>query len=310
MARHARTRSTIRPARPTRPAPCRTGRPRRTWARSRRCAPRTAPVPTLLGVITCEADFEELRRDGGTEYPAFADYLRDMDALLTALRRAGGAIQGRAFHPGDLVDYCDRWGLSIADPQSHTAYTADPAADAEWVHHDGEPLPEFLARLARARERGSARRRLERMLAETAEAAETGTFPEEPLRAAHAHAARALRRMLVGAAPGDYRIVCALRPAGVPADGPVEARADLRIDAGAVLRIEDGDLELLCSLLCTGFALGLAGSVLLAGECPGRGPVARGWDVDGTGVAPRNAADVLLDLSDRAAAWLAAGPVH
>jgi len=298
MARHARTRTTVRPARP---APC----SRRSWARTRRCAPQAAPVPapTLLGVITCEADFEELRRDGGTEYPAFSDYLRDMDTLLATLREAGGVIRGRAFHPGDLVEYCDRWGLSIADPQSHTAYTADPAADAEWVRHCGEELPEFLARLARARERGLVQRRLERMLAETAEAAVTGAFPEEPLREAYERGARALRGMLAGAGPGDYRIVCGLRPA----EGRVEAWADLRLDPGAVLRIEDSDLELLCSLLCTGFALGLAGSVLLSGQCAERGPVARGWDVDGTDVVPRNAADVLLDLSAPAASWIASG---
>lgn len=301
MSRHARTRSTVRSARHV---ACGTADSRRSRARNPRCAPQDAPALTLLGIITCEADFEALRRDGGTEYPVFADYLRDMERLLGSLCEAGGVVRGRAFHPADLVEYCELRGLSLADPQSHTAYIADPDADGEWVRHRGEPLPEFLRRLARARERGVVQRRLERMLAETAEAAATGCFPEELLHPAYQRGAGALRGMLAAAGPGSFRIVCGLRPA----EGPVEAWAELRLEPGAVLRIEDGDLDLLCSLLCTGYALGPVGNVLLSGQCAERGQLAWGWDFDGSGFTPRNAADVLLDLSAGAAEWIAAGP--
>ncbi|MFC1415998.1 hypothetical protein [Streptacidiphilus cavernicola] len=306
-ARHART-----PARTAAPASC-PGAARRTdEARSRRCTPPAAPAPTLLGLITSREDFEELRRDGGTEYTSFARYLADTGELIAGIRAAGGSVRGRAFHPGDLVAYCAERGLSLADPGSHTAYTADPeAADTEWVRYQDEPLEEFLGRLDRARQRGLVHRQLERLLAETAEAAATGVFPTEPLREAYERGAAALRRMLLGAGPGRFRLVCALQPP----EGPVEARADLLLVAGeagggTVLRIEDADLDLLCSLLCTGYALGLPGGVLLSGMCAERGSVAWGWGfdgggADGSGFAPCNAADVLLDLTVPAASWIA-----
>jgi hypothetical protein len=301
MARNARPRSTVRPARL---APWRAHGLPREPARDRRCAAQPAPAPTLLGIVTSEADFQALRRAGGTEYPEYADYLRDMRALLESLVATGGTVSGRAFHAGDLTGYCERRGLPVGDPQSHNAYIGDPDAEAEWVLHQGEPLPEFLRRLARARERALVHRQLDRLLGETAEAAETGVFPLDLLVQAHRHGAETLRRMLASAGTGRYRLVAALRPP----EGPVEAWAELDLDQGAVLRIEDADLDLLGALLCTGFALGLPGSVLLVGECPTRGPVARGWDFDGRGHGRRGAADVLLDLSPTAAAWIAAGP--
>ena len=304
-ARHART-----PARTAAPASC-PGTARRTdQARSRHCTPPAGAAPTLLGLITSREDFEELRRDGGTEYTSFARYLRDTAELIARVRADGGSVRGRAFHPGDLVAYCADRGLSLADPASHTAYTADPEADTEWVRYEDEPLDEFLGRLDRARQRGLVHRRLERLLAETAEAAATGVFPEEPLREAYERGAGALRRVLVGAGPGRFRLVCALRPP----EGPVEACVDLLLETGAdggtVLRIEDADLDLLCSLLCTGYALGLPGGLLLSGRCERRGSVAWGWGFDGSGAdgsgfAPRNAADVLLDLSVPAVSWIA-----
>lgn len=305
-ARHAR--STHPAARTAAPAPCRPA-DRRVESRDRRCVPRTAPAATLLGIVTSRADFEELRRDGGTEYTSFTAYLADMESLIAGIRQSGGTVRGRAFHPGDLIAYCERWGLSLADPQSHTAYTADPGADVEWVRYEDEPLDEFLGRLVRARERGLVHQRLDRLLTETAEAAPTGAFPDEPLREAYASAAESLRRMLLGAGPGRFRLVCSIRPP----EGPVEACVDLLLDGsgadgsggGTVLRIEDADLDLLCSLLCAGYALGMPGGALLSGMCDRRGSVAWGWGFDGTGFVPRNAADVLLDLTVPAASWIA-----
>jgi hypothetical protein len=303
-ARHAR--STRPAARTAVQAPCRDAVGRRP-VRSGRCVPPATPAPTLIGIITCRADFEELRGDGGTEYASFEDYLCDLRDLLDDLGAGSGEIRGRAFHPGDLAAYCERWGLSPDEPSSHTAYTADPTADVEWVRYEGESLAEFLSRLVDARERGLLHRRLERLLNETAEAALTGSFPDEPLRYAYEQGASALRRMLVGAGPGRFRLVCTVRPP----EGPVEACADLLLDAesgaaeqGSVLRIEEADLDLLCSVLCTAHALGLRGSVLLSGVCEQRGAVAWGWEFDGTAFAPRGAADVLLDLSGQVAAWV------
>ena len=303
-ARHARTR---RPstARTAAPAPCRGGARAltRPGTRSRAARP---PAPTLLGIVTCREDFEALRRDGGTEYTGYAEYLADIEELLGRLREAGGVVRGRAFHPADLVDFCRSRGLSLADPESHTVYTADPDAEDEWVLYEGEPPAEFTARLARARERGLVHRRLARMLAETAEAAATGgEFPEQLLHTAYTQGADALRRVLVGAGQGRFRLVCSLRSP----EGPVEAWADLLLEeadgGGTVLRIEEADLDLLCSLLCTGFALGLPGGVVLSGMCRTRGSVAWGWELDGGGFVPRNAADVLLDLSVPAVSWIA-----
>ncbi|WP_052433046.1 hypothetical protein [Streptacidiphilus carbonis] len=303
-ARHVRTR---RPsaARTAASARCRAAARglTRAGSRSRAACP---PAPTLLGVVTCREDFEALRRDGGTEYTCYTEYLADIEELLGRLREAGGVVRGRAFHPADLVDFCRSRGLSLADPQSHTVYTADPDAEDEWVLYEGEPVAEFTSRLARARERGLVHRRLARMLSETAEAAATGgEFPEDQLHAAYTRGADALRRVLVGAGQGRFRLVCSLRSP----EGPVEAWADLLLqegeDGGSVLRIEEADLDLLCSLLCAGFALGMPGGVVLSGTCRTRGSVAWGWELDVAGFVPRNAADVLLDLSVPAVSWIA-----
>ena len=291
MARHARNRSTARPG----SNPCRD----RKAARRGRCAPaQRVPVPTLIGVVTCAADFEALRSDGGTEYQAYADYLRDLELLLGALRGKGGQVRGRCFHPADLADYCERHGLPAADPDSHAAYIADPDGEAEWVDHEGEPLPDFLEQLTRARERGLVQRALDRLLAETAEAAATGAFPEEPLREAYQQGAAELRQMLAGARPGRYLLVGELHPG----EQRIEVCTELRLDPGQVLRIDDADLELLCTLLCTGLALDLPGSVLLAGRSGAAGgatgrPVAWGWQSEGGGYRRGNAADVLQGLS-------------
>ena len=299
MARHARNRSTARPG----STPCRD----RKATRRGRCAPAPiVPGPTLIGVVTCAAHFEALRSDGGTEYQAYADYLRDLELLLAALRGKGGPVRGRCFHPADLADYCGRRGLATTDPESHTAYIADPDGEAEWVDYQGEPLPDYLERLAGSRERGLAQRALDRLLAETAEAAVTGDFPEEPLREAYEQGAAELRQMLAGARPGRYLLVGELHPGGEPGEPPagprVEVCAELRIDPGQVLRIDDADLELLCTLLCTGLALDLPGSVLLAGRSGAAGgatgrPVAWGWQSEGGGYRRGNAADVLQGLS-------------
>ncbi|MEZ0089842.1 hypothetical protein [Streptacidiphilus sp. EB129] len=318
-ARHARTRPAARTAGPCRHASAgrtSSGQPSSGQAARRQSsghrpvrAPRCVPAAeaTLLGVITTREDFELLRLDGGTEYASFAEYLCDVRELLEDLDHTDGVVRGRAFHPGDLAEFCERHGLSPADPESHAAYTADPTADVEWVRYEGETLGEFLARLIAARERGQLHRRLERLLLETAEAAPTGVFPDEPLRVAYEQGAVALRRILVGAGPGRFRLVCGIRPP----EGPVEACADLVLDSvpgaeqrGEVLRIEEADLDLLCSLLCTAFALGLPGSVLLSGVCDRRGSVAWGWEFTGADFVPRNAADVLMELSGTAAAWV------
>ena len=306
MARHARNRSTARPG----STPCRD----RKAARRGRCAPaQSVPVPTLIGVVTCAADFEALRSNGGTEYQVYADYLRDLELLLAALRGKGGPVRGRCFHPADLADYCGRRGLPATDPESHTAYIADPDGEAEWVDYQGEPLSDYLERLTRSRERGLVQRVLDRLLAETAEAAATGEVPRTSWREAYEQGAAELRQMLAGARPGAYLLVGELHPSGEPGGEPggestssrrawVEVCAELRLDPGQVLRIDDADLELLCSLLCTGLALGLPGSVLLAGRsgaasgATGR-PVAWGWQSEGGGYRRGNAADVLQGLS-------------
>ncbi|MEY9873461.1 hypothetical protein ABH931_002943 [Streptacidiphilus sp. MAP12-33] len=272
MAKHARPRS-------HRPAVCQ-ATPRVVTPRDRRCA---APAvsgrrrPTMVGVVTNRADFELLRADGCTEYSAFADYLGDIESMLTGLGRDGAEVCGRAFSPADLRDFCEREGLSPADGDSHYAYTADPAAEEEWVRWQGEPLAEFLLRIDRAHERGVVRRHLDRMLAETAEAALTGDFPEQLLRIAYAHGAEALRGFLLGAGEGQFTAVCSL----FDPDLPLVAWADLLLEEGGVLRIDDEDLDLLNEVLCVGYALNLPGVFSLAGICPVRGEVGWEWTFDG-----------------------------
>jgi hypothetical protein len=231
----------------------------------------------MVGVVTNRADFERLVADGCTTYTAYADYLRDVEWLLAGLGRDGVEVRGRAFCPGDFEDYCAEEGLSPTDGDSHLVYTADPLAEDEWVRWEGEPLAEFLLRLERAHERGLVRRRLDRMLAETAEAALTGEFPEPLLRIAYARGAEALRGFLLGAGQGSFTAVCSV----FEPDLPVVAWADLRLEADGVMRIDDEDLDLLCEVLCVGHALNLPGVLTLAGICPERGEVGWEWTFDG-----------------------------
>jgi hypothetical protein len=231
----------------------------------------------MVGIVTNRADFERLRAAGSTGYSAYGDYLADIEQLLADLDRDGVEVRGRAFSPLDFEDYCEREGLSPEEGDSHLAYTADPAAEEEWVRWDGEPLPYFLQRLDRAHEHGGVRRRLDRMLAETAEAALTGAFPEGLLRIAYARGAEALRGLLLGAGEGSFTVVCSM----FEPDLPVVAWADLRLEPDGVLRIDDEDLDLLCEVLCVGHALNLPGALSLSGVCPVRGEVGWEWTFDG-----------------------------
>ncbi|MEZ0068690.1 hypothetical protein ABIA32_004724 [Streptacidiphilus sp. MAP12-20] len=269
MAKHARPRS----PRPVSCLPARVVTPR-----TGRCTQRPK-VPTMLGVVTNRSDFERLRRDGATSYAAYGDYLADVESLLAGLGRDGVEVCGRAFSPEDFDAYCEREGISPDDGDSHLAYTADPAAEEEWVRWDGEPVPEFLLRVERAHERGRVRRQLDRMLCETAEAALTGVFPEPLLRVAYARGAEALRDFLLTADEGAFTAVCGL----FDPEEPVTAWADLRLEAGGVLRIEEEDLDLLCEVLCVGHALNLPGVVTLSGVCERRGEVGWEWAFDGEG---------------------------
>ncbi|RAG84262.1 hypothetical protein DN069_17900 [Streptacidiphilus pinicola] len=273
MAKHARTRS-------PRPAVCHSAARVITPRDRRRCTTTTASgrrKPTMVGVVTNRADFERLVADGCTPYATYADYLRDVDALLAGLRRDGVEVRGRAFSPADFEDYCAEQGLSPTEGDSHLVYTADPEAEDEWVRWQGEPLPEFLLQLDRAHERGLVRRRLDRMLAQTAEAALTGHFPEQLLRIAYARGAEALRGFLLGAGAGSFTAVCSI----FEPELPVVAWADLRLEEGGVLRIDDEDLDLLCEVLCVGHALNLPGVLTLSGISPERGEVGWEWTFDG-----------------------------
>ncbi|MFD0327981.1 hypothetical protein ACFQZC_06380 [Streptacidiphilus monticola] len=216
-----------------------------------------------------------LRELGETRHLDFGEYLRWISDYLDHCRRAGKVVFARA--------------LSWSE-------------DASWVQWEGEPLRELLYRAREARERDAVHGILEQLLEETVEAAENGGFPVELLRPAYEDGARELRRVLVGAGPGSYRVLAVL----CPPEGPVEAWADLTMDADGVLVVEEECLDLLCSLLCTGHALGLPGGLLLAGERTGAGEVRWGWSFDGSRLTPRHASDVALDLTARGAALLAA----
>ncbi|SEM46895.1 hypothetical protein [Streptacidiphilus jiangxiensis] len=270
-AKHARPRS-------ARPAVCQST-VRVVTPRDRRCAARAAERrrPTMVGVVTNRADFERLQADGSTTYRGYGDYLRDVEALLDGLGRDGVEVRGRAFSPADFDDFCEREGISRADGDSHFAYTADPTAEEEWVRWEGEPLAEFLLRVDRAHERGLVRRQLDRMLAETAEAAVSGEFPEPLLRIAYARGAEALRGFLLGAGEGTFTVVCSL----FDADLPLVAWADLRLEPGGVMRVDDEDLDLLCEVLCVGHALNRPGMLSLGGVCAVRGEVGWEWTFDG-----------------------------
>ncbi|WP_042364423.1 hypothetical protein [Streptacidiphilus neutrinimicus] len=275
MTKHLRPRS-------PRPAVCHASARVITPRDRRRCttsspAATSRRKPTMVGVVTNRADFERLIAEGCTTYTAYADYLRDVDALLVGLGRDGVEVRGRAFSPADFDDYCAQQGLSPADGDSHLVYTADPVAEDEWVRWDGEPLAEFLLRLDRAHERGLVRRRLDGMLAETAEAALTGQFPEQLLRIAYARGAEALRGFLLRAGVGSFTAVCSV----FEPEMPVFAWADLLLEEGGVLRIDDEDLDLLCEVLCVGHALQLPGVLTLSGNCPERGEVGWEWTFDG-----------------------------
>ncbi|WP_370072643.1 hypothetical protein [Streptacidiphilus sp. MAP5-3] len=239
--------------------------------------PTPAVRPTMLGLVTNRGDFEELRSEGCTSYESFGDYLRDIEALLADLQRDCVEMHARAFSPEDFEAYCARESLPLTDGDSHLAYLADPAGEEEWVPWHGEPLAEFLLRVERAHERGQVRGMLARMLGETAEAALSGVFPEQLLRIAYAHGAEALRGFLLGAGVGAFTVVCGL----FAQDEPVTAWADLRMEPGGVLRIEDEDLDLLCEVLCVGHALNLPGVVTLSGVCEQRGEVGWEWTFDG-----------------------------
>jgi hypothetical protein len=274
MAKHARARS-------PRPA---VGDPavRVITPRDRRHCSGTTPAsgrrkPTMIGVVTNRADFECLIADGSTTYSDYGDYLDDIEAMLDGLGREGVEVRARAFSPGDFEDYCAEEGLSPDDSDSHLVYTADPGAEDEWVRWEGEPLPEFLLRLDRAHERGLVRRRIDRMLAETAEAALTGDFPDQLLRIAYARGAEALRGFLLGAGVGAFTVVCSI----FEPEMPLVAWADLVLEGGGVLRIDDEDLDLLCEVLCVGYALNLPGVLTLSGISSERGELGWEWIFDG-----------------------------
>jgi hypothetical protein len=76
---------------------------------------------------------------------------------------------------------------------------------------------------------------------------------------------------------GSFTAVCGL----FAPDGPVTAWADLRLEPGGVLRIEDEDLDLLCKVLCVGHALNLPGAVTLSGVCRRCGEIGWKWAFDG-----------------------------
>jgi hypothetical protein len=282
MARHART-CTAAAAHGTAHGAARSGAPKHC-------------DPVLLGVLTTPADFTALARRTSVRHPDYRAYLSELGEALERLRRIHPAVYGRRFDLADLDRYCAQHGLDRDAPGSHGAYTESPEGEAAWVRWSGQPLPVFLAALDRAHRRAGGRaelhRRLDRLLAETAEAATTGNFPAELLRPAYGAASRAVHAILLSARPGPHRLACSLDP-GDGAD-PVELCVELDSGIGGRPRIDDADLDALIAAVCTARALGLSARLLLTGA---ELSAARGWFFDGRTLHRCSAPDLLYGLS-------------
>jgi len=295
MPRHARTRTAGLTASARRCPAARTAGsasaepdPGRARAEERRQAELGDPL--LLGVVTSAADHARLAARGGLSAPDHRGYLREVEAALRDAVRGGHEVYGRRFHPGDLDAWCAEHGVRPGSRGSHRAYIEDPEGEPDWVRWTGGRLPEFLAALDRAHERGSVHRGLDRMLGATAEAAAAGgSFPEALLRPAYAAGVRALCDLLGSAAPGVYRLACAADGA----EGRIGFCAALELGAGERMSIEEADLDALCALLCTAHVLGLNAGLLLNGRTADGRSAARGWSFDGRGYHRRCPLDLL-----------------
>lgn len=246
-----------------------------------RCRPTSPHQVFLVGVLTCDQDFEQARPWGLSAARDYESYLLDTAVLLEQAHRSFEAVQVRRFHPADFAEFCLLHRLDPTARAAQERYLANPALLTQLLVYQGEELTgDFVPRLIRARENGLTMRHAELLLSESG--------PDPRIQRAYQEAAELFRRLLRTAGPGTYEVRCeVLAPGGpLPADARVVQWED------GVVRINDEDLDLVHAVLCAALAGSLPGTLTLAGlrgsaaGCGEYQPVRWDWASTGAGFTP------------------------
>ncbi|MFJ6796015.1 hypothetical protein [Streptomyces sp. NPDC091268] len=247
-------------------------------------------VPSTVGLLADAGDFAAMRgyRSFSSDGPAdYAEYLRQVEALLRSLAAQGIHTTVALFDPGEYAEYCAEHDLDPDTAQARTRFTADLAGSGTGLPYTGQPLEELVPLLVEEAVRQATWEYATTLLADVGACADCG---EDIGRASFERAAEALERLVAGAGPGHHHVVCSIPSAAEQLLAVLHAEG--AADGDRPPRIEGREGLDFVTVLAAGFALGGPGGLVLRSTGAGRPDRVHGWRLDRGRLVPLSASAV------------------
>ncbi|WP_415948625.1 hypothetical protein [Streptomyces sp. KLOTTS4A1] len=242
-------------------------------------------VAGTVGVLADARDFEAMLHYRSFAFTEHDAYLRQVEGLLRARAAQGQHTTLALFDPADYEDFCTDLALDPDRTTSRSQYTAELAATGATVPYDGSPLDTVIPTLVEEAVRRSTWEYADSLLAGIGRCADCG---EDIGRAAFAHAALLLDRVLDTTTPGSHHLVCSTP---LPVHDLTAALHAGRDPDGRIEADEQEALEFV-SVLAVAVATRSAGGLVLRSSTTGRPDRVQGWRLRGEALVPLTAAEV------------------
>lgn len=242
-------------------------------------------IAGTIGLLTDEHDFRAMRRYRSFTFDDHTAYLRQVEAVLKARAAQGGHTTLALFDPEEYADFCAENSLDPDVPTSRTRFTAELAATGPTIPYDGQALADLLPALVGEAVRQATWEYASTLLARLGPCASCG---EDIGRAAFAHAADLVVRILDTAAPGQRHLVCSVMSTPEPLVSVLHADDD----SDGATHLDEAEALEFTTVLALGLATRSPGGLVMRTTAPGTTDRIYGWRLRGDGLAPLTAAEV------------------
>ncbi|UXY26304.1 hypothetical protein [Streptomyces sp. HUAS TT20] len=242
-------------------------------------------IAGTIGLLTDEHDFRAMRRYRSFTFDDHTTYLQQMEALLRIRATQGSHTTLALFDPEEYADFCAETGLDPDAPTSRARFTAELAATGATVPYEGQPLDELVPALVDEAVRQATWEYASTLLARLGPCPTCG---EDIGRAAFAHAAELLARIIETAPPGDRHLVCSV--SGPPESLAAVLHADQDTDGDT--HLDEAEALEFTTVLALGLATHSPGGLVMRTSAPGATDRIYGWRLRGDGLAPLTAGEV------------------
>jgi hypothetical protein len=249
-------------------------------------------VPSTVGLLADEQDFEAMRKYSSFTFDDHRAYLDQIDALLSRLAAQGLHTTVALFDPDEFEEYCRRTRTDPDTPEGRARYTAAITANGGTaVPYEGGTVADLLPALVETAVRRATWEYASSVLNGAGICADCG---QDIGGTAFDRASHLLFRLLERAGPGTHQLVCSIAVEGqhlvavLRAEGE-EPTADgftgpALLDAGAGTEF--------VTVLAAGVVLESAGGVVMRTTGADHPDRLHGWHLHDGGLSPLTAAEV------------------